>query len=128
MTEHQGRTIGLDFDIWLDTLPAVELGRLRGIVVPRDEMFAAAESSEQFHNDGRTLANGEVAQMPHLIIRSDRRVPPLDQGFVHCCHRGKWPPIEAQRTAMSEMCVTSEEDCHRNADMERLTENESILM
>jgi len=26
------------------------------------------------------------------------------------------------------MCVTGEEDCHRNADMERLTENESILM
>jgi hypothetical protein len=29
---------------------------------------------------------------------------------------------------MSEMRVTGEEDCHRNADIERLTENESILM
>src|SRR6516165_946480 len=112
VTEHQRCTLGLDLDIRLDTLPAVELGRRRWIVVAGDEVLAAAKPSQELSNDGQALANGKIAKVPHFVIRPDRLIPPFDEAFVHCRDRGERPAVKPQRAAMAKMRVAGEEDGH----------------
>src|SRR6516164_7533666 len=109
MAEDQANPVRLDLEIGLDALPTLEFSRCRRIVVAGDEMLMAIEASEQIRDHGRALANGEIAEVPDHIVRSDSLVPLFYQRLIHLCHRREGPPIESQRATMAEMRVAGEE-------------------
>src|SRR5215472_12115869 len=112
MAEDEANAVGLDLEIGLDALPALELPRRQGVVVAGDEMLVAIEASEELRDHARALANSKIAEVPDHVIRFDRLVPSLDQGFVHRRNRREGPLVEAQSTAVTKMCIAREEDRH----------------
>src|ERR1700751_1812629 len=75
----------------------------------------AVQPSENFRDHFRLLADGEIAEVPDFIVRSDRLVPPLHKPLVHCSDRGKRPPVKPQSAAMTEMRVADKERSHSPA-------------
>ena len=58
--------------------PARLLDRRRAVVVADDEMLAAGQRGEQFGDAVGRRPEGEIAEMPDLVVGRDRFVPARD--------------------------------------------------
>src|SRR5205814_9916389 len=76
------------------------------------EVLLAMEPGEELRDHRRPLPDGEIAEMPNHIVRSDSLVPALHHPLVHCSDRGKRAPVKSQSAAMTEMRVAGEEGSH----------------
>jgi hypothetical protein len=55
--------------------------------------------------------------MPHLVGRTDGRIPSLDHRFVHVVHRSERPAEQSKGAAMSKVRIRGEEDRHAYSDL-----------
>jgi len=93
----------------LNGLPA-SAARHRGIiVVAGDQMFASMECRQKQGHTFRPLANGEVPQMPDLILAANDRIPPLDHQAIHLGHRCERTAVEAQCSSVAKVMITDKE-------------------
>ena len=93
----------------LNGLPASAAGHRGIIVVADDEMFAPMECRQKPGHAFRPLANGEVPQMPDLILAANDRIPPLDHPKIHLGHRCERTAVEAQCSSVAKVMVTGKE-------------------
>lgn len=108
MTKDKMVTFVMKFCVVLDAGPsACASGRLR-IVIADDEVFAAVELAEQRFTVSRS-GRHEVAQVPYVIIVTDRRVPVRDECSIVLGYGRKGSAVDPKDTGISEMCVASEE-------------------
>src|SRR5712671_4886351 len=112
MAEHQRYAVRRDLGVGLHAFPTLQLCRRRRIVVAGEEMLAAVKPTEEISNHFPSLANGEIAEMPNIVIRPDRLVPALHDSLVHHRDRRERPAIESQGAAMAKMRVAGEENGH----------------
>ena len=68
MTENKPRSVDGEFRVRLNTFPAGTLSDGGIVVVARDKMLLAMQFAQQGTHTVPRLANGEVAQMPNLIV------------------------------------------------------------
>src|SRR4051812_38631394 len=78
-----------------------------------DKALAAVQPGQKLGDARRRGPEGEIAEMPHVVLRRDRRVPALDQRGVMGRDRGERPPVDAQDARVAEMGVAGEERGHR---------------
>src|SRR6266849_7248965 len=101
MAEHQRYSFRRDLSVGLHAFPTLQLRRRRRIVVAGQEVLAAVKPTEEISNHFWSLANGEIAEMPNVVIRRDRLVPALHDGLVHYGDRRERPAIETQGAAVA---------------------------
>jgi hypothetical protein len=78
VAEHAPYAIDHQFRILLNALPAIAVGDSGLIIVTGDEVLASMTHAQQ--------ANGEIAQAPDFIFKSDHRVPAFNHLPVHLGH------------------------------------------
>src|SRR5215212_3907364 len=96
-------------------LHARPAGLLHGggaVVVADDEMFSPLQRAEQLGDALGRWSEGEIAEVPDLVVGGDRLVPALDDGPVHLANGRERPLVDAQARRVAEMRVAGEENCH----------------
>jgi hypothetical protein len=105
--------IDTQLGIWLDALPAIAANDRGIVIVASDKVFTAVQRLDESCYALWPLANGEVTEVPDLIVRSNHRIPPIDHLEVHLGNGRKRSAVKAQRACMAKMMVTREIDRHR---------------
>ncbi len=75
-------------------------------------MLAAVEAAQKRGDAFGRLGDGEIAEVPDLVLRADGLVPACDERGIHRRHRREGPLIEVERRGMAEMRVAGEEEAH----------------
>jgi hypothetical protein len=110
VAQNKRSVVQLDFRVVPDACPTVRRERRIGIVIATEQVFAAVQSGKQFGYIRR--ATGDVAQVPHHVIRADDGVPSLDQRLIHFSRVGKGTSRDIDCAVVAKMRVGREEDAH----------------
>ena len=112
MAQEHRLALDLDEDVLFHPLPGqCEDGGIVLVMVADDQGFPAVQAPE--HAFGARIAiEGEVAEVPDLVIRRYDLVPAPDHRLVHFRDVGERPIAQRDDAGMAEMAVGSEED-HR---------------
>jgi hypothetical protein len=66
-----------------DALPAIAANDRGIVIVAGNKVFAAMQRIQKRYCPLRPLTNGEVAQVPNLILRPNHRIPPINYLAIH---------------------------------------------
>src|SRR5208282_420771 len=79
---------------------------------PYEKVFAAMQRRDERCHALRPLTNGEVAQVPDLIVGFNHRIPPIDHLAIHLGNGCKRTAVKAQCPRMAKVMVTREVGRH----------------
>src|ERR1700730_5874132 len=113
VAQDEVHAVDTDLGICLDAFPAIAVIDCGIVIVPCDKVFAAMKQLDQRCHALRPLANGEVAQMPDLILRPNHRIPPINHLTIHLGNGSTWTVVKAQCPRMAKVMITREVGRHR---------------
>jgi hypothetical protein len=106
VAQNKQSAVHLDFRIVPDASPAVGRQRRIRIVIATEQVLGAVQPGKQFGYIRR--ATGDVAQVPHHVIRANDGVPSLDQRLIHFGRVGKGTSRNIDRAVVAKMRVGRE--------------------
>jgi hypothetical protein len=101
VAQDEVHAIDTHLGIWLYAFPTIAAIDRSIVIVPHDKVFAAMQRLDQRCHALWPLANGEVAQVPDLIIRSNHRIPPINHLAIHLGNGCKRTAIKAECPRMA---------------------------
>jgi hypothetical protein len=112
MAQHEGGAVQGQFGIVADAVPVRRSLRRLRVVVADDQMLATVQPVQKLIDPAFGIADGEIAEMPDLVLRPDGFVPARDEMFVHFGDRVERAAIHEDHPMVAEMRVAGEKDRH----------------
>jgi len=106
MAQNKMPAVDAHLAVSLNGIPAGASGHRGIIIVAGDEMFAPVKCRQKHGHAFRPLANGEVAEVPDLILAANDGIPTLDHPAIHPGNRFERTAVKAQCSAMAKVVVT----------------------
>ena len=83
VAQDEVHAIDTQLGIRKDALPAIAANDRNIVIVAGNKVFAAMQRFQKRYCPLRPLTNGEVAQVPNLILRPNHRIPPINHLAIH---------------------------------------------